>query len=446
MNKIWLIIKREYWTRVRRKSFIITTLLAPLGILAIMGFQVLVITQSMDKKTILVKDESAYFSNGKGQIKFPDSNNIFFKGSDESLNELKLTYLDKGYDGILYIPDLNLKNPNGVEYLSDRPLGIATRTMIEQKMAKMLQDEKIKNEGLSSNFLDKIKTNISIKEQKLGEEGQPTEEVSSVIASGAGFMMGFIMYLTIVIYGTMVMKGIAEEKTNRIVEVMLSSVKPFKLMLGKIIGIGAVGLTQFFIWIVSAGFLMFGMGLVMNAFIDPESLQQMANSQTSGAPVDPEDIQLQVTEALSSIKNLPIGWMLFSFVFYFLGGYLMYASLFAAVGSAVGEDASESQALVMPITIPIILSFIILTTIVENPNGPLAFWASVIPLSSPIIMPARIAYGLSPFSLDYILSIILMIAGFLFTTWMAAKIYRTAILLTGKKITPKEMWRWVRTN
>ena len=287
---------------------------------------------------------------------------------------------------------------------------------------------------------------MCIRDRKLGEAGEAAEETSSIVASAAGGIMGFIMYMTIFVYGTMVMKGIAEEKTNRIVEVMLSSVKPFNLMLGKIVGIGAVGLTQFFIWILSAGLLIFGMGLLMNAMMDPATLQQMSDAQqaTGSAGMSQEDIQMEITKALESIKNLPIGWMIFSFIFFFFGGYLLYASLFAAVGSAVGEDASESQALVLPITIPIVLSFIILTTIIENPNGPLAFWSSIIPLSSPIIMPARVAYGLSPFSLDFILSIVLMILGFLFTTWLAAKIYRTAILLTGKKITFKEMWRWVR--
>ena len=446
MNKIWLIIKREYWTRVRRKSFILSTLLAPLGILAVMAFQVIILTKTMDKKTILVKDDSGYFANDRGQVKFPDANNVFYKGSTEPLEELKLSYVDQNYDGVLYIPKLNLQNPSGIQYFSDRPLGMATRTIVEGKMSRILRNEKVKLEGLEPSFLDKIKTNVSISEQKLGKEGEAAEETSSIVASAAGGLMGFLMYLTIIVYGTMVMKGIAEEKTNRIVEVMLSSVKPFNLMLGKIVGIGAVGLTQFFIWILSAGLLFFAMGLVMNAMMDAETLQQMSNAQASSAAMDQEDIQMEITKALESVKTLPLGWMIFSFVFFFFGGYLLYASLFAAVGSAVGEDASESQALVMPITVPIILSFIILTTIIENPNGPLAFWSSIIPLSSPIIMPARIAYGLSPFSLDFILSIILMIAGFLFTTWLAAKIYRTAILMTGKKITAKEMWRWVRMN
>lgn len=444
MDKIWLIIKREYWTRVRRKSFILSTLLAPLGIVAIFGFQILVLTQTMDEKKILVKDDSGYFTTDKGQVKFPDANNVFYKGSDAPVEELKQSYTESGYDGILYIPKLNLQNPDGIKYFSDRPLGMATRTIVESKISNMLRDEKIRIEGLDPKFLDKIKTSVTIGEQKLGEIGEEEEETSSIIAAGAGGVMGFIMYMTIFIYGTMVMKGIAEEKTNRIVEVMLSSVKPFKLMLGKIVGIGAVGLTQFFIWILSAGLLYLGMSLVLAAMMG-DTFQQMSDPQAFGdVGMDVEDIEMMFAQTLESIKKLPLGLMIFSFLFYFFGGYLLYASLFAAVGSAVGEDASESQALVLPITIPIVLSFIILTTIIENPNGPLAVWSSIIPLSSPIIMPARIAYGLSPFSLDFILSIIFMILGFLSTTWLAAKIYRTAILLTGKKITFKEMWRWVR--
>lgn len=315
--------------------------------------------------------------------------------------------------------------------------------MIERELARVLRNEKIVQYGIDPDKLDGLKTTVSISENKVSKDKETTE-TSSQIASAAGGFMGFIMYLTIIIYGSMVMKGVAEEKSNRIVEVMLSRVKPFKLMLGKIIGIGLVGLTQFIIWIVSIGIIMVLAGLIMGAFIDPATAQQLAESQSSGSGFNPEDAEMMVEGFMSGLNNLPIGWMLFTFLFFFLGGYMLYASLFAAVGSAIGDNSNDSQALVFPITIPIIISFVMLTVIIENPNGSMAFWGSVIPLTSPVIMPARIAYGLSPFSIDFILSIVFLIGGFLLSAWVAAKIYRTAILLTGKKITFKEMGRWIR--
>jgi len=443
MKSVWLIIGREYFSRVKRKSFIITTALAPLGILVLMVVQVLIITQGIEKKRVVISDESSYFTEGN-RVKMKDSPTLYFKASTESLESLKENYFEQGFDGVLHVPKIDIENPNGIQFYSESPLGLASRTMIEQELSRVLRNEKIIQYGIDPDKLDDLKTSVTIGENKVSKDSEATIETSSQIAAGAGGFMGFLMYLTIIIYGSMVMRGVAEEKSNRIVEVMLSRVKPFKLMLGKIIGIGLVGLTQFAIWIVSAGLVVVFAGFIMSLFIDPAAAQQLAESQSSGSTFSPEDAEMMVESFMSGLSSLPLGWMLFTFLFYFFGGYMLYASLFAAVGSAVGDNSNESQALVFPITIPIIISFVMLTVIIENPNGSMAFWGSVIPLTSPVIMPARIAYGLSPFSLDFILSIVLLIGGFLLSAWVAAKIYRTAILLTGKKITLKEMWRWVR--
>ncbi len=441
MNKIWLIIKREYLTRVRKRSFIVTTLLAPLSIIVLLAIQFLIIGAGQGKKVILVKDNSGYFVEDSGyfqSVKLKDSNSLYFKGSNESLENLKTSYKENNYNGVLYIPDLSLQNPSGIEYYSDELLGITTRTMVERSIAEVLKNAKIEEAGLDKQFIKNLRTSVSIKERTPDQEGR---ESSSILASAFGGAMGFIMYLTIMIYGTLVMRGVMEEKTNRIVEVMLSSVKPFQLMVGKIVGIGMVGLTQFIIWIITIGLLYVGIGFFMASSMDPASMDQMMGQ--AAEQVDMEEMQMRVTEVLNKISSLPLGFMAFAFIFYFLGGYLFYSALFAAIGSAVGDDSSESQALVFPVTVPIIISFIILTVILENPNSPLAFWSSIIPFSAPIIMPARIAYGLSPFSIDFILSVIFMILGFIGTTWLAAKIYRTGILMMGKKISLKEIGKWV---
>jgi ABC-2 type transport system permease protein len=251
------------------------------------------------------------------------------------------------------------------------------------------------------------------------------------VAYAFSFAAGILIYMILLIYGMMVMRGVMEEKVNRIAEVIVSSVKPFQLMLGKIIGIGAVGLTQFGIWLI----LMFLLQMVI-PFIFPGLFHQMAAARAA-QPGGQENMLLTISEG---IKSLPIGLMVFCFVFYFLGGYLIYASLFAAVGSAVSEDQQEAQQLTFPIMMPIILGFVIMTKAVNDPNSGLALFGSLFPLTSPIVMMGRIAY--SPPSWQIILSMVLLILGFLFFTWLTAKIYRTGILMYGKKITWKEMWKW----
>lgn len=441
MNKIWLIIQREYLSRVKKKSFIVTTLLAPLSIIVLLAIQFLIIGAGQSKKVIVVKDESGYFvesNNSYQNVKLKDSNTLYFKGSDENLLDLKESYKDNGYDGVLFIPSLSLKNPSGIQYYSDKLLGIATRTMLERNLSEVLKGKKIEEAGLDQQFIKDLRTSVSITERTPDEEAK---ENSSILASAFGGLMGFVMYLTIMIYGTMVMRGVMEEKTNRIVEVMLSSVKPFQLMVGKIVGIGMVGLTQFIIWIVTVGLLYLGIGFFLAGTMDPSSMEQMMGEASQ--QVDMDEMQQRVTDIIGKVQSLPIGFMIFAFIFYFLGGYLFYSALFAAIGSAVGDDSSESQALVFPVTVPIIISFIILTVILENPNSSIAFWSSIIPFSSPIIMPARIAYGLSLFSIDFFLSVLFLVLGFMGTTWLAAKIYRTGILMMGKKVSLKEIGKWV---
>jgi ABC-2 type transport system permease protein len=271
------------------------------------------------------------------------------------------------------------------------------------------------------------------------QEG-PAKQTNAAIAYGIGFGSGMLIYITMFIFGSMVMRGVAEEKVNRIAEVIVSSCKPFELMLGKIIGIAGVGLTQFLLWII----LIFALSQALPLFFPAEMLEQAGRMQ-AGAGGQEATAALKILKArdtLASSVNWPL--VIGCFLFYFLGGYLFYASLFAAIGSVINEDPQEAQALMLPISMPIIFAIIILGSILDNPSSSLAVWASMIPFTSPIVMMARIAFGV-PEAVpvwQLLLSMALLVLGFLFTVWFAGKVYRVGILLYGKKVTWKEMGRW----
>ncbi|MFN5938231.1 MAG: ABC transporter permease, partial [Sphingobacteriales bacterium] len=270
-----------------------------------------------------------------------------------------------------------------------------------------------------------------------------SKQSNAGIAYGVGFGSGILIYITMFIFGSMVMRGVAEEKTNRIAEVIVSSCKPFELMFGKIIGIAGVGLTQFLLWII----LIVALSSALPMFLSGETLQQVQQAQqaSQGMPGNNNEIAMKLMEAKATVAN-SVNWALIvsCFLFYFLGGYLFYAALFAAIGSVINEDPQEAQSLMLPITMPIIFGFIILTSSLQNPDSPVAFWASIIPFTSPIVMMGRIPFGV-PETVPYwqlALSMGLLILGFLFTTWFAGKVYRIGILMYGKKASWKEMIRW----
>jgi len=280
---------------------------------------------------------------------------------------------------------------------------------------------------------DEETTEIVVKKSKVPKKPH------SDVAYGVGYGGGFLIYITLFIYGSMVMRGVMEEKTNRIAEVIVSSVKPFQLMIGKIVGIGAVGLTQFFMWLI----LILLFAVALNHFIPPDILAK-AGGIGNGMPGGSD----QAREAMMNLAKVKeefasVNWWLVipSFVFYFLFGYLFYASIFAAVGSTVNEDPQDAQSLMFPITMPIILSIVIMFNSISNPDGALATWSSMIPFFSPVVMMARIPFGVPWWQLAT--SMVLLVGGFLFTTWLGAKIYRTGILLYGKKVTWREIGKWI---
>jgi ABC-2 type transport system permease protein len=439
MKKIGLIIRREYITRVRNKTFLLSTFLLPITIVLLISGTTLLAIKGRTTHRIAVLDQNGYFRN---YLK-SDSSLVFdFSPGIDSLN-----YAAKNCSAILIIPELKEGKKTVCRLKYKKQLGLANISDLEKRISSAITDQLIYTKtNLSRGRLDSIRAASDIAELKTySDEGKNVKASSQGLSYGIGYVCGFLIYMLTFIYGAAVMRGVMEEKTSRVAEVIVSSVKPFPLMLGKIVGIGAVGLTQFLLWIG----LFVVLGGIAYAFIPHNILTevgqlQQANMVSNGSAVQTSEAARQVYALQQSVAST--NWLLIigCFIYYFLGGYFFYASLFAAVGSVVNEDPQEAQSLLLPISLPIIFSFIIMTIAVQDPGGPLSVWASMIPFSSPIMMMARIPYGV-PAGVPYwqlLLSMGLLAAGFLFTTWMAGKIYRTGILMYGKKPGWKTMWRW----
>ena len=430
MTKLLLIIFREYWTRVRKWSFIIITLLGPFGFALLFIASAFIQDLSDSKKTIYVVDESGDFTD---KLKDADDGSLYFKYRDEALDSVKGGLASSPADGLLYIPgDFDPEHPNNIRLFSQKQLGLQAKNFIEGQVSSALKEIRISIYNLDEKALDKLDVNVDVRSVILGEGEQ---KGYAAIASVIGLISGFLIYMTLFIYGTMVMKGVMEEKTNRIVEVLISSVRPFQLLLGKIIGIGGVGITQFLLWIVLISFTYMGLGIAFSGSM--EGFQQMSQGQMGAAQ---QMNQEEVAAIVESLQSVNFTLIIITFLIYFTGGYLLYGALYAAIGSATNDDG-DMQSLTLPVSIPIILSIFIMIKVVNDPHSPLAFWSSLIPFTSPIIMPALVPFGLPWWQIA--LSVLLLIGGFLLTTWIAAKVYRTGILMYGKKVTFKELGKWV---
>ncbi|MEX0811703.1 MAG: ABC transporter permease [Chitinophagales bacterium] len=433
MKKTWLIIQREYITRVRKKSFIIITLLAPFGFALFFLAAILISGYSDSKKRVAVIDNSGLFEKG-----FKDSQTLYFFKENKELEAYRDNFQEDNYDGILFIPPIkNMDNPRGIMYISNKQLGLRSLSYIEAQIKENLKNIKIEQANLDKDFLRQLENiDVRIESKVFGAEGEE-KSGSTALATVMGYVMGFIIYIALFIYGSMVMKGVMEEKTNRVVEVMSSSVKPIQLMLGKIIGVGGVGLTQFLLWGVLIIITQFGLTLMFS-----DKLMEMSKTQADTAAMggmDPEE----VARILESLQGVDFGAMFLYFIFFFVFGYLIYGALFAAIGAASNDDG-DMQSLNFIVSIPIIASIFIMTSVIQEPESGLAFWGSIIPFTSPIVMMARLPFG--PATWEILLSMLCLVLGFLGTVWIAGRIYRTGILLYGKKVSLLELGKWIFSN
>ncbi|MBK6636049.1 MAG: ABC transporter permease [Chitinophagaceae bacterium] len=420
MNKILLIIQREFLTRVRKKTFIIGTILFPVLYLALIFGSGYIADKTREDLKIALIDRSGLFTKDQiEQVNGKDTANTIQLISSNT-ERVIAGYDSLGFDGYLVIPG-NFNWQTGADSLivnTKKSYGMGALNPIEKKINALWN--KIKHDSLGIDINKEVLLNKSI---SLKLHNEQNRNADAVAASTIGYVCGFLMYLILLLYGSQVMMGVTEEKTSRIAEVVVSSVKPFQLMIGKIVGIGMVALTQFLIWIACI-FLIYNVGKASGN-----------NSETSFA------IVAQIQHVFTSVDiYLTVG----CFIFYMLGGFFFYSSLYAAIGSAINEDMREAQSLSFPITMLVIFSIFLMAPTIANPGSPVAVWASIIPFSSPIVMMARIPFGV-PNTVPWWqlgLSMVLLIAGFMLTTWFAARIYRTGILMYGKKPSWKEMLKW----
>ena len=423
MNKLFLIIKREYLSRVRKKSFIIMTLLTPLFMIGVFVVPILLSSSSEDKTTIAIIDNNKF-----NEFRLTSNLNLEYTYLNELNLEQYKTTLIETYDFLLHIPEIDSiqQIESSIEVYSINQMSLSIKQNVENQIDKKLTHIYLLKSGINPDQIKKSQSKSRIKTYVVDEQGENTKG-NSEASFGIGLVGGFLIYIFIFMYGTMVMRSVIEEKTNRIVEIIISSAKPFELMLGKIISVALVGLSQFAMWII-LGFVFL---LIANGLISTDI--DVTNLNANEAVLS--------SEISSSLMALPIKSLIFVFLIYFLGGYLLYGSLFAAIGSASDQE-TDSQQFIVPITIPLIVSFVLVQVVIDNPHGGLAYWLSMIPFTSPIIMIARIPFGVTLHEL--LLSISLLIGGFLLTTWVAAKIYRVGILMYGKKISYKELWKWLK--
>ena len=450
MSKISIIIKREYSTRVKKKSFIIMTLLAPLLFAGMMVIPALIMNNDDKdfKKIAVIEDGSNLFANVLKDRKDLDFD--YLTGVD--VNQMKNSFADAGYYGILYISPTVINVPDAIQLISSKQPPREMLAYIERSLEKQIELEKMAQYNIEDldEILKSIKTNVSVQTIRIDEKGD-TKMTNTGIAMALAYIGALMMYMIVLLFGIQVMRGVFEEKNSRIIEVIISSVKPVQLMMGKIIGIALVGLTQFTIWIVlTVGIIM----VAKTAFMPADATEMTSMVSQSVMEQSPEasllienaaqagsDENDKFAELFNSLVNMNWKLILISFFLYFILGYLLYASIFAAVGSAV-DNESDSQQFMFPIMLPIILGLFIAMGTMENPESSLSFWGSMIPFTSPIVMMARIPFDVPIWEIA--LSVTILALSFLGIVYLAAKIYRTGILMYGKKASFREMLKWMR--
>lgn len=427
MNKILLVLQREFLNRVQKKSFLIATILIPLIFPAIMA--VLIYVAKEQQKN--ARAEIIHFVDESGLIKESDFKKFELRKFDGPIEDAKIAFNESDDFGLLYVPAIKLSNPTGISLYTKINPSPSDVSELESAMESRIREEKMSHFNIDQRILDSLKTSISIQSINLTASGQE-KSTNTKVLFGIGMTGGILIYIFIFVYGAQIMQGVIEEKTSKVVEVIISSVRPFQLMMGKILGLASVGLLQFLIWIILITTVS---SLVMGYFgLDmpqKEMMDQVANAKEYNG---------NFISIMTTLSELPVFYIVASFLFYFLGGYLLYGALFAAVGSAVDSPA-EAQQFMFPITIPMLISyFALFTFILDDPHGPISVWLSIIPFTSPIAMMGRIGFGVPTWQL--IVSMISLIGGFIFTTWVASRIYRIGILMHGTKVNYKVLAKW----
>lgn len=450
MKTIFLIMRREYLVRVKKKSFIVMTLLTPILMSSFWILPAYLATRKTDLKRVQVVDDTKRFASV-----FQSTEELKFEPSNQTIDEAKRKFIKSGYDVLVYVPANIIDDPKSLKIYAEKNVSLGVQNNIENVVEKEIENQKLISAGIDRKVLESTEVKVSANTYNLSEEGEKNS--SSGAATILGYALAGLIYFTIFLYGAQVMRGVLEEKTNRIVEVIISSVKPFELMAGKILGVALVGLTQFTLWIL----LTVGLSTAVSAVIGGENMVKkrveqsavqtaspgadgaatpavpLTAEQTKAKAAQEANMMAKIQGALSTV-NWPL--LLTCFFIYFIGGYLLYSALFAAVGAAV-DNETDSQQFMFPVTIPLILGFIVAQTVVMNPDGAVAFWFSMIPLTSPIVMLVRIPFGVPIWEIA--LSVALLVGGFVGIAWIAARIYRVGILMYGKKPTYAELAKWV---
>ncbi|AFL83129.1 ABC-type Na+ efflux pump, permease component [Belliella baltica DSM 15883] len=433
MSKVLLVVQREYLARVKKKSFLLATILTPLIFPTIMGVFLWIAVGEEKGEALriieVVDENNLFFLESRDQYAFSFSNS--------SPEEAKMQVQSGDRYGFLYIPKINLEKPTGIVYYGSSNPSMSFVSSLESGLKRRVEELRMQEAGIDPKVLEAYRTVVNIQAITLDNSGEE-KLTDATVNYGIGFFTGILIYIFIFVYGNQIMQGVIEEKSSRIIEILVSSIKPFDLMLGKIIGIGAVGLTQFLIWIV----LISGISSVVLGYFGLQMPQQTAMEMANPEMMELVNGNDDLSSILAVIMQINFSKIALTFVFYFIGGYLLYGSFFAAIGAAV-DSPSDAQQFVLPITIPLLIAYFgLFAFVLVDPASNISFWLSIVPFTSPIAMMGRASYGVPFF--DLALSMSLLILGFLMTTWVAAKIYKIGILMHGSKVTYKTLWKWIR--
>jgi len=435
MSKVNLIIGREYWTRVKTKTFLLTTFLAPIAIVLFYTVVFFLMTSGSDKIRNIAIVDNAGLTKG---IEL-EKKNLVFDLSNQSLDQLIEKYKEGEIDGIIELPPLDsTQKKYNIVYHADKTLALDETSTIERMFRKPIRNYKMEAFGFEQSQLDKIDTDIEISPQTVNDTEKELSSITSLVSSGVGFAVGTLLFLVIMIFGNQVMRGVNEEKLNRIVEVLISSVKPIELMIGKVVGIGLVGLTQFGIWGILGTILSVG---AMVFFGIDSGMGDVASNEVAAEAMANPEVRAKISNVLKELGSINWGLIIPLYLIYFLLGYMMYASIFAAVGAAAGDDVNEAQSLQTVVMVPLAAAFYIAFSAAQSPDSTLAVWSSIIPITAPVVMPVRLASG--PPAWEILLSVVLCVLFVLFLIWLSSQIYRVGIMMYGKKASFKELGKWI---